>query len=176
MGEIRRVDPVKLFCGLISAGEEPLQEAQSRLVAAYGELDCESGILPFTFTDYYEKEMGQGLVRKFISFRKLVDPAAIADIKLATNAIEQSLAHVAGAGVSRKVNLDPGYVTPAQLVLATTKPFSHRIYLGKSIYAEVTLIFRKAGMVYFDWTYPDFKSGAYDTFFYDVRRILMEQL
>jgi hypothetical protein len=73
-------------------------------------------------------------------------------------------------GGRRRINLDPGYVTAAKLVLATTKDFSHRIYLGDGIYAEVTLNFAKHGCRPFAWTYPDFRAERYWGFFEEVRR------
>jgi len=103
-----------------------------------------------------------------------MDPGQLAGIKLATNAIEDSMAVNADGKISRTVNLDPGYITASNLVLATTKDFSHRVYIGQGIYAEVTLNFRKGGCVFFEWTYPDFKSGKYTSFFLEIRRRYME--
>jgi hypothetical protein len=43
----------------------------------------------------------------------------------------------------RPVNLDPGFIEPSKLILASTKNFSHRIYIGNKMYAEVTLMYEK---------------------------------
>lgn len=175
MGRIEPVELVKPFCGIIAAGDEALRRAQGRLVDLFGEIDCESEITPFDFTDYYRSEMGDGLLRKFVSFRKLVDPLSVVDAKLATNKIEEEMGNRVNGELKRAVNLDPGYVNAAQLVLATTKAFSHRVYLGRGIYAEVTLNFRKGRLYFFEWTYPDFRSGRFYKFFLDARRMAMEQ-
>ena len=173
MGEIKPVELVKLFCGMI-AGNEPLfRKAQDRLTALFGDIDIESDVFPFNDTDYYQKEMGTNLLRKFVSFSKNIDPSEIAGIKLSTNKIEQEMAVLNDGTNRRAVNLDPGYVTPDKVVLATTKNFSHRIYLRDGIFAEFTMHFKKKGCAYFDWTYPDFKSGRYTNFFMKIRQCLL---
>jgi len=174
MGNVRQVKPVKTFCGIIATDSKTISRAREALIPLLGKIDNESELIEFNFTDYYEAEMGQGLLRQFVSFHGLMDPGQLAGIKLATNAIEDSMAVNADGKISRTVNLDPGYITASNLVLATTKDFSHRVYIGQGIYAEVTLNFRKGGCVFFEWTYPDFKSGKYTSFFLEIRRRYME--
>jgi len=169
------VTPVKFFCGLILSDMGLLDRARKALADLCGPIDHEFGPVPFDFTDYYTDEMGEGLQRVFVSFGPLADPAGLRDIKVRTNAIEQGFAAEAGGVTKRRVNLDPGYVAPAKLVLATTKDFSHRVYLGDGIFAEVTLNFQKHGCQYHQWTYPDFKSGRYESFFLGLREELLRQ-
>ena len=78
-------------------------------------------------------------MRTFIFFKDLINRAEIADIKLRTNDIEAVLS----TDGKRNVNIDPGYLTLANVILATTKGYSHRIYLGKGIYGEVTLLYKE---------------------------------
>jgi hypothetical protein len=118
--------------------------------------------------------MGDGLVRKFVAFADLIAPEELADAKVRTNSLEEEFAQRSEDDIRRRVNLDPGYIAPDKLVLASTKNFSHRIHLSKGIYAEVTLNFGKKGCVFFDWTYPDFRSGKYTEFLLDVRRKVMD--
>jgi hypothetical protein len=113
--------------------------------------------------------MGAGLLRRFHSFEHLVDPAELAEAKVATNAAESELADLLGGGVDRPVNLDPGYVCRAKLVLATTKDYSHRLYLGRGIYGEVTLAWQDGAFQPREWTYPDYASTRYTEFFARVR-------
>jgi len=164
---------VKLICGMIAADESLMRQAESRLEKLYGAIDLRSDIVPFDYTDYYKAEMGGNLLRAFVSFHDLIDPGQLAEIMISTNSLEETFAVESGSGRKRRINIDPGYVTPAKLVLATTKDFSHRIYLCDGIYAEVTLNFKKTGCSYFDWTYPDFKSGKYTPFLAEVRRRVM---
>jgi len=74
-----------------------------------------------------------------------------------------------GAAVTRPLNLDPGYLTEAKLVLASTKDHAHRIYLGRGIYAEVTLHYQNGRWQSHDWTYPDFQRPDYHLFFSQCR-------
>lgn len=175
MAEAKKAEPVKLICGIIAVDERAIGEARRELEALYGPIDLESDVIPFTFTDYYREEMADNLLRKFFAFKKLIDPAQIAAIKLQTNALEEKHVVESKGVKKRTVNLDPGYVCASRLVLATAKDFSHRIYLSDGIYAEVTLNFRKDGVITHPWTFPDFKSDKYADFFMAVRRRYMEQ-
>jgi uncharacterized protein DUF4416 len=82
----------------------------------------------------------------------------------------------AGRGRQRRINLDPGYIDLAKLVLATTKDQQHRLYLGQGIYAEVTLRFTGGRFVPWDWTYPDYRTAEYLAFFDAVRQRYRQQL
>ncbi len=103
--------------------------------------------------------------KKFISFEKLIEHVSLSDIKIFTNQIESD--HLKDN--KRKVNIDPGYLTLAKLVLASTKDFTHRIYIGKGIYAEVTLFYQDKNYRGWPWTYPDYKSEISLSFFQKVR-------
>lgn len=165
MGKIQVVKPVKLICGLISNDEALFFDVKDRLQRKFGRLDFESELIDFNFTDYYRDELGENLKRSFVSFTKLVDPDRLKEIKLFSNKIEDSF-KIAG---KRMINIDPGYVDLAKLVLASTKDFSHRIYLGKGIYAEVTLIYKHNNYCCLDWTYPDYRSKVYIETFKHIR-------
>jgi len=173
MGDVTLPQPVRLICGIIGVDMAVISAAGDRLQEAFGPIDVHSDVLDFRYTDYYREEMGEKLVRQFVSFRRLIDPGELAGIKLRAVEIERALSAGGGEDRRRLVNLDPGYVTASKLVLATTKNFSHRIYLGRGIYAEVTLNFARRGFRFFAWTYPDFKSGDYDAFLLEVRRRYM---
>ncbi len=176
MGEARQPDPVKLICGMLAMREEWLRSALDRLQASFGPADDIGEVLPFDFTDYYEPEMGGPLLRQLAAFEDLIRPEALADVKLRTNELETQLAREVADGPERPVNLDPGYVSAAKLVLATTKDFGHRVYLRDGIYAESTLKWRKGGFACWDWTYPDYRTDAYRDFFARARERYLEQL
>jgi Domain of unknown function (DUF4416) len=168
--------PVKLITGLILAQEAPVVAVRRQLEAVYGPIDLETALLPFAATRFYEREMGPALQRLFWSFAALITPDTLAGIKRETNAVERAFAVNAGPGWRRRVNLDPGYVDLAKLVLATTKDRQHRLYLGQGIYAEVTLRFTGGRFVPWEWTYPDYQTPEYLAFFDTVRRRYRQQL
>jgi hypothetical protein len=167
--------PVKLVCGIIASSDEVSFSGEGHLKALYGDIDAASESFPFTKTDYYEKEMGSGLFRKFLSFRPLVSPEVISAVKIRTNRLEREIAE-AFDSKSRIINLDPGYCSAAALVMATTKDFAHRVPLSGGIYAHLELLFGRREVKLLPWTYPDFDSEGYRAFFLKVRRLYLEQL
>lgn len=174
MGTATSPLPVKLITALLGRDTEIMAVARRLLTDRFGSVDTESEAYPFTFTDYYDKEMGNSLIKQFISFSHLIDPEALADAKSFTNEIEQDLAQT-GEQPGRAVNIDPGYITGAKLVLATTKDYSHRVYLCRGVYAETTLQFRYESFHPYPWTYPDYKTELALAYFTRVRRIYLEQ-
>ncbi|MBS3765816.1 DUF4416 family protein [Candidatus Bipolaricaulota bacterium] len=176
MGKPSSPEPVKLFAGVLTGYPELVPEVEFRLSDRFGTIDEESPLISFDYTDYYRDEMGEGLQRKFFSFRDLIPPEELAEIKLETNEIELSLAKDSNADAERPVNIDPGYLGPSKLVLATTKNYSHRIYLERGIYAEVTLQYENGGFRPQPWTYPDYRSDEYLDFFQGLREEYLLQL
>jgi len=169
MGKIKKRLPVKLITGLIFKKNTAVRKAKSILSRHFGRIDFESPVLPFKHTDYYQKEFGASLKRQFLSFQKLIDPAALSKVKVLTNKIEIKLS----AGKKRLINIDPGYLDLAKLVLATTKDYSHRIYLDAGIYAEVTLFFEDKKFKPYSWTYPDYRTDEYAEIFHKIRNIYL---
>jgi hypothetical protein len=176
VAEATKPPPVKLIMGLILAREAPGIAIRQQLEAVYGRIDLETEMSPFVATRYYEREMGPALQRQFWSFEALIAPDALAGIKRQTNAIERTFAMQDGQGWRRRVNLDPGYVDLAKLVLATTKNRQHRLYLGQGIYAEVTLRHTGGRFVPWEWTYPDYRLAECLAFFDAVRRRYRQHL
>ncbi len=165
MGKTRKILPVKLIIGFIFKEEPILKKGETLLKKYYGEVDFESQILEFIHSDYYEEEFGKGLKRKFISFKKLIPPQKLSKIKIAANQIENKLSK----GQHRLINIDPGYLDMAKLVLASTKDYYHRIYLDKGIFSEVTLFYRGKTFTPWEWTYPDYRTPEYIAIFNKIR-------
>jgi hypothetical protein len=172
MGQIKEPKPVKLISSLFTADLELLQVARNKLSEIFGPADYESDLLPFDHTSYYAAEFGEELMRKIVAFAELVDPGRLAEIKRLTNDMEMGWAKEG----KRRINLDPGYVSLAKLVLATTKNHGHRIYLGQGIYGEVTLRYRNKTFRPWEWTYPDYASPPYIVIFNYIRELYLAQL
>ncbi len=171
MGKIKKPEPVKLIVGMFSNKVALSGEVKKILAEKYGPVDFESEILPFNKTNYYEEEMGKDLQRIFYSFQDLINPEKLAEIKIFTNSVEDKFL-VKG---KRQVNIDPGYITLSKLVLATTKDYSHRIYLNEGIYAEATLRFARRTFVPYEYTYPDYRTPEYISIFNQIRQIYLKQ-
>jgi hypothetical protein len=164
MAQAGKPPQVKLICGMISAKPTLFDEAAGALRRVFGPTDIVSETMDFDFTHYYDREMGSPLYRRFISFAELIQPEILIEAKLLTNALECDFASRGGGNPSRPINLDPGYIESSKLVLASMKNFSHRVYLGKSVFAEVTLMFHKGAWEPLSWTFPDFASPRYQGF------------
>ena len=179
MGSIQSFNPVKLFIGVLLSDRKLIDPLEKRLVNAYGPVDHRSAVIPFDFTDYYEAEMGGLIDRLFFSFERLIEADRLPEIKRQTNQIEDEIApllSVAGPTVKRPLNLDPGYIEQAKVILASTKNFYHRIYLGGGIFGEVTMHFKNNTYQFFPWTYADYQSKDYQEFFLKIRQIYRSQL
>jgi hypothetical protein len=146
----------------------------------FGPIDLESPVWKWEHTDYYSKEMGTGLKRKFIFFQKLISPESIAEVKLKTIEVEKQylnpplspLAKGGQRGVGgRRINLDPGYLDSAKVVLVSTKNYSHRIYLGNGVYGEVTLTYSDNAYHPLPYTYPDFRTQEHLEVFKKAREL-----
>ncbi len=160
------------FCGLIYREDCCYERAREELEKAFSHLSLESPSMSFSSTTYYAGEMGWPLQRRFVVFSKLVSPACLAAAKHTGNRLEELLAESG----RRRVNIDPGYISQASLVIATTKNFAHRVPLQDGIYAHLEYIYRDRAYQLLDWTYPDFRSPEYRAFFARAREILLEKL
>ena len=162
----------KLIIPVLLGDPAFLDELETMLTAMFGPTDTRSDIIPFEYTDYYEKEMGRNLKRVFFSFLDLVDPIDLPRIKTKTNELESELA----AGGLRTVNLDPGLLSLDRFILASTKDNGRRIPLRDGIFAEITLVHHHDDFHFVEWTYPDYRSREYRDFLKSIRDIYKKQL
>lgn len=146
--------PAKLIVSLFLREKQQLFPVVMDLIEAFGTVDMISGWFPFDYTRYYEPEMGKSLFRRILVFRRLIELEALAEIKHCTNDIEKRYSEDG----NRTVNLDPGYMNHARFVLATGKDYAHRIYIGRGIYADLTLIYQQGAFQPLPWTYPGYAA------------------
>ncbi|MEW6264659.1 MAG: DUF4416 family protein [Thermodesulfobacteriota bacterium] len=172
MSRLRTPRPVKAIIAFFSADRRRLDEAAVRLEDILSPIDYLSEPIPFDQTDYYTPEMGAPLVKRFLAAENLIDPMELVRIKIQAARLEEMMA-VDGR---RTVNLDPGYVSAGQLVLATGKTAAHRLYLGSGVWAELTLIYRSGSFNPLPWTYPDYASEGVRAIMKDIRSRYLYQL
>ena len=163
--------PVKLFVISLHRDTSLLQSAINQFKGEWGETDFESEDFVFNETDYYEPEMGAGLLRRFYSFERLISPDRIVEAKLHCNLIEEQFLQEG----RRQVNLDAGYLDTYKVILASAKFGGQKIYLREGIYADLTLTMYKGKWESFVWGFPDFKSGKYDEALRRIRDLLKAQ-
>lgn len=166
MSRPQKPKPAKLVVGLFLKEKDFILPVAKALTEEFGSIDMVSVWFPFNFTNYYESEMGASLVRRMLVFETLIEQGALAEIKLITNDIELEYSK----NGKRMVNLDPGYMLHERFVLASGKNFSHRIYIGKRIYADLTLIYTRGRFQTLPWTYPDYGQQNMLTYLEQVRK------
>lgn len=171
MGSPAIPQEVMLFCSILYNSSESADQAAAGLKQAYGNASFESEPSLFTYTSYYEKEMGSPLYRTLLAFENLVPRNALSDVKILTNGLEDKLT----TNGRRNVNIDPGILSLENVCLATTKPYSHRIYLDNGIWAEVTLMYQKDSYQALPWTYPDYASHELTGMFNHIRGLYKER-
>lgn len=149
----KEYEKVLLFMGVLSTKGFP-SELRESLIEHFGPIEEVTESIPFSFTDYYNEEMGEGITRFFVSFSRLVSPDELRGAKLFTDREERKWMEDG----KRKINLDPGTLSGGNVILATTKNRSHRIAIGSELYAELTLMYSSHAFQSFPWTYSDYKS------------------
>lgn len=164
--------PVLLILAAFSRHAEAIEWATNTAKHAWGSVALQSECFEHHETDYYEPTMGSGLKKTFLAFEPLADPAGLATWKEMSNGWEVEYQQLGRHPEARPLNLDPGYLTEAKLILATTKDRDHRIYLDRGIYAENTLFFHRGAWEARPWTYPDYRRADYHQFFGRCREYL----
>lgn len=172
MSKPQPANSVKLLMSAIFTDGDLLKSVFEALTEHYGSIDFIGAQIPFHYTDYYTKEMGAPLARRFIFFTELIRPESLPDIKIFTNDVENSFS-VHG---KRAVNIDPGYISQAHLILATCKGYTHRPYLRNGIYADLTLMYREKSFHSLPWTYPDYSEKPVIEMFNRIRSKYIMQL
>jgi hypothetical protein len=176
MAAVQPHRPVLLVVAAFSRHLEAIDWSRERVEAAWGPVALESALFDHCETSYYESTMGPELKKVFFALERLVDPAQLVSWKELTNGWEAEYAGLGKQSEPRPLNLDPGYLTEAKLILASTKDRDHRIYLDRGIYAENTLFFTRGKWTARPWTYPDYQRADYHEFFDRCRDYLRRNL
>ena len=176
MGQIHTPKYVLPILAVFSRYESAIEWARTQASNIWGDVALASEVFSFTETDYYTAEMGGDLRKCFLAFERFVDPDVLPDFKVCSNSWEVEYRDTHDHSERRPLNLDPGYLTEAKLVLATTKDRDHRIYLSQGIYAEVTLSFVRGRWQHRPWTYPDYQRPEYHAFFDRCREYYRQRL
>lgn len=165
------------FAAIFSQDSSSIDWACKKAEEQWGDIFLQSADIEFSVTPYYDESMGKGLLKRLIAFRDLVDPTELVRSKLQGIEWENTFRKENPSAVARPLNVDPGYLTEAKVVLMTTKDRDHRLYVGQGIYAEITLRYQLPGKwESMRWTYPDYKLDEYHQFFFACRDQLRKDL
>ena len=155
MARVQNPPPGRLIVSVIYNSVDGLADCLRQLEKQFGRVQYETLEIECT-ADGYSEEMGQQLSRRFFSFEKLVDRESLPDIKAACHKIERQLGDQVDDYTFRTVNVDPGILTPINLIMSSHREYGHRLYLGKGVFAEVTLIYARGRFTRLPWTNGDF--------------------
>lgn len=148
--------PPKLFLAIMFSTRDIYEKALNDLIEKFGEIKKQSFEYDFTkFTSYYEKEMGKNIIKKIIIFKKHINKEELADIKLFTTEIEEKYSE----NNKRKINLDPGYLTNKEVVLASFKKGTgYKEQISDKVWVHKVLEFKENKAIEFWHTFPDYKG------------------
>ncbi|MBZ4643543.1 MAG: hypothetical protein JG767_1152 [Deferribacteraceae bacterium] len=170
-GGVRKPLEVVLFCAVLYNAKE-IKTPDEIIEKNFGKISAKSDIFPFSHTSYYVPEMGEHLYKYFVGFDCFFIPDKIVEFKLKAVEIEDSMLKDG----KRVINIDPGYVALEKVVAASTKNFTHRIYIANSIYGDVQLMRKSNSYEKLPWTFYDYTLEPVLKFFEEMRRILKVKL
>jgi hypothetical protein len=120
--------------------------------------------------EYYSQEMGAELSRIFFVTATAYPREFLLSGKLLSLEWENHWALES----KRMVNVDIGFLSLENFLLATTKNYSHRVYLGQNIFADLTYQFQQGEFRPLPWTYPDFLDPEKKDFLLWARSYLLQ--
>lgn len=120
---------------------------------------------------YYSKEMGEESLLKRVFF--VTSDAFPREFLLTNKLLSLVWENDWSVEGNRMVNVDLGFVSAENFILATTKNYSHRVFLGQNIFADLTYQCADGKYQTLPWTYPDFKDQPKIDFFNWCRSYLL---
>lgn len=170
--ETRQSKAVLIVAGMYKTNE-CYEKALLLLTKKFGKESHTSEEFIFSYSNYYSKEMGENLKKKIIVFEKMVSRDYLVKAKKITDKIEATFLE----NGKRNINLDPAILTLENFILATNKNFTHRIFLSKNVFADLTLIYKKnEGYTSLPWTYSDYSSENIKKFLNKTRELFYSRL
>jgi len=170
-GGFRQTGQVIYFNAILYS-KDRVKDPDSLAAPLFGEPILRSPEFDFSHTSYYEPEMGENLVKYFALYDRVEFPDDLPDYKIQAVGIEGEYMHDEG----RTVNIDPGYVAMEKVVAASTKNFTHRVYIRDNIYGDLQLFRRKGRYTSLEWTFQDYAFDFTIGFFEKARKILEERI
>lgn len=172
MGRIVEFELEKLVVGIMYVNQQVYVQALTALSDAFGKVDNVMDEYSFSrYSTFYDSEMGGHVLKRFVSFERLVNPSLLPKIKCWTNELESRLSNESG----RCVNIDPCILGHGRFVMATTKGASFRVPLQDGIFADISLVYSRNEWHHFFWTYHDVKSDFFKRFLIGVRTLYLHQ-
>ena len=120
--------------------------------------------------------MGPGLRKQLWAFERLIDPAALPEIKHHTNALEQALAAESPTPSRGRSTSTPATSPSPSSSWRRPRTRPTALYLRDGIFAEVTLHFRDGRFQPWPWTYADYRLPEVLAFLGEARAWYRQRL
>jgi hypothetical protein len=169
MARPQKPNPGRLIVSVVHSSRDALADALRQLERRFGRVQCETIDIPHVGGKEYTEEMGDSLARRFFSFERMVQRDSLIEIKTACHKIESQLGDQVHDYTFRTVNIDPGIMTPDNVVMACHREYNHRVYISDGVFAEIVLIWSRGQFCRLPWTNPDFCHDEAIEFFLRVR-------
>lgn len=147
-----------------------LLSVEEILYSNYGKPLYQTSKFTLDYSNYYKREMGQNLFKKFLLLDSLIHKAEAVLLKKWAVSLEDSFRLDGG----RTVNVDPVLVDEYQVVALSKKDRGSRIYISEGVYGEMELFFHHGSFHPLPWTYIDYKENV--EFFNQVRKIYLRKV
>ena len=157
--------PGILIVSVIYSSLDALADALQALERRFGRVQYETMEIECAVAKTYLEEMGDNLMRRFFSFERLISRAALPEVKAQCAKIEAQYSDQVDDFLFRTVNIDPGVLCEANLVIAGYRDLKHRVYLRDEVYAETCLIYNRDHWARLPWTSPEFYDDEAVDFF-----------
>lgn len=165
MSKLLEPTKVKYFFSVLFNTEKfSANTVQELLESKFGELKTFNPSFN-PLEEYYSKEMGPKLNRVIYYSIDSISRDHFVDYKIWATDIEVKNSN----DNKRLINIDVGYVAKEQVLLATGKPYSHRIYLRDGVFAELVYFYKEKTFHKVPWTYPDYQHDEKIQFFNSIR-------
>jgi hypothetical protein len=168
MARVQKPPKGRLVVSIIYSSLDALADSLKLLEKQFGRVQCETMEIDYT-DDQYAEEMGENLLRRFYSFEKMIKRDRLPTIKALCAKLEKQFGDIIHDHPFRTVNIDPGLMTPENVVMASHRELNHRVYLDQGVFAELALVYSRGRFVRLPWTHPDFCEGEAIEFFLRVR-------
>ena len=169
MAKLRQADSGIIFASCIY---NEAAFSLERLKELWNSRYCLAGFEEPSFNpslSYYSKEMGENIKRVLLWADGAYPREELVEGKLWADSFEQE-SSIEGA---RVVNIDIGIILKEQMLLSTSKPYSHRIFLRDGVWAELNYIFENKTYRFLPWTYPDYQCEQKVALFNSLRQSLL---
>lgn len=169
MARVQKPPAGKAIVSIIYSSMDALADAVKVIEKKLGRVAFETIEIPCSKPEIYREEMGDTLLRRFYSFERETPREALVELKHVCHKIEPLFADNVDDFCFRTVNIDPGIVTPASVIMASHKEYNHSVYLRDGVFAELTLVHARGRFVRLPWTDMDFCHEEAIGFFDRVR-------